>query len=682
VTAERRLVERLQRMVDFRRRLLLGGWVLVTSVLVARAAQIQVIQEPIWRERAENQQRKTEEIAAPRGVVLDRDGMELAVSRELYQVSLAPREIRDLEGVTAALTEALGLDEATVRTAVTVERAWRTLPGRYSPYVRETLRGLDGVYLTRTLDRFYPHDDLALGVLGRVREGEGRGGIEQRFDELLRGRPGRKVLARDNQGNPLPGQAVLISEPETGGAVVLTLDLDLQEISEGVLRRAIEETKALGGDLLITDPHSGDILAMASIREGQTPGLSAINTPYEPGSALKPITVAGLLELGLVSLDDSVDVGEGRWTVAGRTIADVGSKRGVISVARALQISSNVGIAKAAQVMDPADQYQILRDFGFGTATGLGLAGEVGGTLRHPDEWSLQSSVSLAIGYEIAVTPLQMAMAYGALANGGKLMEPRLVREIRDSGGRVTERYGPRVIRQVVSPDVTRQIADVLVDVVEDGTGTRARLATFAVAGKSGTTRAWSDGGYQKGDYFASFVGFFPAEDPQLVVLVMLDRPHADSYYGGALAAPVTKATMEAILAARQTPLDWGALARAARVGDHPLGSPGTGEGTAPSPGVRFAALSSGALARAPLSDTGLPEVASVADGASLETYFLTLPDVSGLPTRTAARRLHNLGLRVVWEGPGRVGTTFPRAGALLSPGDTVHLRPSGRGDG
>ena len=346
-----------------------------------------------------------------------------------------------------------------------------------------------------------------------------------------------------------------------------------------------------------------------------------------------------------------------------------------MTLAHALQISSNVGVAKAAGVMTPAVQYQILRDFGLGAPTGVGLAGEVKGTLRRPRDWSGQSAVSLAIGYEVSVTPLQMAMAYGALANGGRLMEPRLVKEIRDANGEVLVRYRPRVVRQVVSPAVTREIAHVLVSVVEDGTGTQAWLPTFSVAGKSGTTRAWSDGGYQAGDYFASFVGFFPAEDPQLVVLVKLDRPRG-TYYGGAAAAPVTRATMEAILAAQQTPLNRRALAQVARARDgaaFPDGPPRRGDRGA---AVSFASLTVPAGALPSTTATPWP-------GLGDPLVRVTVPDVLGLPARSAARRLHELGLRVMWEGSGAVSSTSPSPGSRLVPGDTVRLASAGRrGDG
>jgi cell division protein FtsI (penicillin-binding protein 3) len=687
MTATRRLAERTQSTLRIRRRVLLGGWIFGAVVLLARAGQIQIAQRAAWQAQAEGQHQSSEPIVAPRGRITDRDGMDLALSHEIYRVALAPREINDVEAVVDRVSRALGMDPSTVRRYAVEKRAWRQLPGKHTPKTAEALKGLRGVHLDRQLERFYPHGDLGVGVLGRVFEGSGRGGIEQRFEEVLRGTPGREVYAHDNQGRPLPGQKLVVETPREGGSIVLTLDLDLQEIGEEIIAAAVEENQALGGDLLITDPTTGDILAMASVREGNTGALSAINTPYEPGSTLKPITVAAILDRGLLALDDSIDIENGRWTVNGRELSDVGSGRGVISLARALQTSSNVGVAKAAQVLEPADQFQTLRDFGFGAPTGLGLAGEVAGTLRRPEDWSSQSPQSLAIGYEIGVTPLQMAMAYGAIANGGELMEPRLIREVRGGDGSVLQRFAPRAIRRVVSRQVTRDITSVLIDVVEDGTGTRARLASFAVAGKSGTARAWSEGGYKPGDYFASFVGFFPAEDPQLVVLVKLDRPRGTVYYGGALAAPVTKATMEAILAIRQTPLDSRALAHMAR-SSAPVAATGMeipGDGLSAEARPRFAALNAGPLGSTASDRSGFgaadpvdPDFAVRREGDGL----LTLPDLRGLSARLAARRLHSLGFRVLWDGPGTVGETVPGAGVRLAPGDTIRLRPARRGDG
>ena len=560
----RRRKRGMEQKLKVRRRLLLAGWLLSGGLIVVRATQIQIVQGSLWTEQAERQHRTSVEIAAVRGSVLDRSEVELATSREVFRVSVAPRELRDVDAVTRLLVETLGLDERIVRKATTSSKPWRVLPRTFPPSVREALDTIRGVYLEREHRRFYPQGDLARGLLGSVRDGKALGGVEQTYDEVLRGTVGQAVLARDPTGRPIPGESVIVEGPRGGGQVVLTLDVDLQEIGQQALTEAIRRTEARGGDLLITDPRTGDVLAMVSIHDGSTSALSAINTPYEPGSTIKPLTVAGLLQNRLMSLDDVVDTGSGSWTVAGRTIEDVNREHGPMTLARALQISSSVGVAKAAQAMSPAVQYQNLREFGLGAPTGIGLPGEVRGTLRRPERWSRQSPASLAIGYEISVTPLQMAMAYGALANGGLLMEPRLVKEFRDSRGKVTARFQPRIVRRAVSRRVALEVSAVLVDVVEDGTGTRARLGTFKVAGKSGTARVWADGAYQDGEYFASFVGFFPAEDPQLLVMVKLDRPQG-AYYGGSAAAPVTLATMEAILAAQQTPIDRWALAQVSR---------------------------------------------------------------------------------------------------------------------
>jgi len=665
--------------VTFRRRVLLTAWLTAGGIVVARASQIQVAQGATWKQQAEQQHRTSVQVAAPRGSVFDRSGVELALSREAFKVSVAPREIRDVEAVTRLLTETLGLDPKVVRDATTSPRPWRVLPKSYPPSVREALRDVRGLYLEREHRRFYPRGDLARGLLGLIRDGEAYGGVEQAFDESLRGTEGSAVLARDPLGQPIPGESVVVKQPEAGGHVVLTLDVDLQEIGRKALVEAVAETEAQGGDLVITDPRTGDILAMVSIQDGSTNALSAINTPYEPGSTLKPFTVAGLLENDLASLGDSVDTGTGHWTVEGRTVSDVHPEGGEMTLAHALEISSNVGVAKAAQVMSPAVQYQTLRDFGLGAPTGIELPGEGRGTLRRPERWSRQSQVSLAIGYEVSVTPLQMAMAYGALANGGRLMQPRLVKEVRDAQGRTVERFEPRMVRQVVSPAVTRSITEVLVNVVEDGTGTRARLGTFAVAGKSGTSRAWSDGGYQAGDYFASFVGFFPAEDPQLVVLVKLDRP-SGAYYGGATAAPVTRATLQAILAAQQTPLDRNALVHVARAQALPGGSQ-----TSPTAGLSELAATPVRFASLPTAEGSSPlgrldrEVGRFDRGAMREDAGITVPDVTGLSARAAVRRMHELGLRVRWEGSGPVTVTLPEAGSRLSPGDTVSLASRGR---
>lgn len=667
--------------MTLRRRVLLAAWLAAGLGLVARAAVVQVVQGDEWEGIAERQHRRSLEIPAARGSILDRDGTPLAVSHERIRVSVAPGEVADGEATADALVRALDLDRRRAERIVASSDPWVVLPGRYPPAVRETLAPLRGVYLEPVLERLRPHGDLAAGALGRTVEGRGAGGIEQAFDTLLAGRPGREIQARDHVGQPIPGESYLVQAPRAGGEVVLTLDLDLQEIGREALARAVDETGARGGDLLITDPRSGEILTMVSLREDGGSALTAIHSPYEPGSTLKPFTVAGLLARDLVSLRDTVDAEGGRWRAAGRTLADV-EPHDRISVGDALRVSSNIGIAKAASAYTPAQQYETLRDFGFGVPTGIELAGEASGTLRRPERWSRQSPVSLAIGYEVSVTPIQMAMAYGALANGGWLMEPRLVREVRGPDGARVESSSPRRVRRVIPEGVARRIGSALVDVVEDGTGTAARLSTFRVAGKSGTSRAYAtDGGYEEGGYFASFVGFFPADDPQLVVFVKLDRPEG-TYYGGATAAPVTRATLEAILAARRAPLDRSALVSLARRVDAPgtvrsarLASRAVRATTDPGEARRLTVASAADAGPVERVEGRRVEPRPVPSGAATEAVGpVPVPDVSGLPLRVAVRRLHSLGLRVRWDGAGTAGVTEPPAGARVEAGDTVRI--------
>jgi cell division protein FtsI (penicillin-binding protein 3) len=653
------------RSPEVRRRILLTGVLLSAALATGRAFQLGVVQGDSWLTRALDQQGDTLTLPAPRGTVFDRDGLPLAASREAFSVAIAPREIRDRAQVKALLAKHMGLSGAQAERYIDNGRRWIPLPGRVGPEVREALDGVPGIHFERVLTRFYPNGEFARELLGPVGlDGGAQGGLELELDTVLRGRGGLAVVRRDSRGRALPGAMLRAVEPTPGRDVYLTLDYDLQEIAEQALTEALERTGAAGGELLLTDPATGEVLAAVS-RAGSARARNwrAVTEPYEPGSTIKPFTVAALLRLQRARMTDSVFAEEGRYQIHGRSLTDVKSF-GWMTLEEALRQSSNIALAKMGARLAPHEHYLALRDFGFGSPTGVGYPSESGGRLRRPTGWSKQSPASLAIGYEMSVTPLQMAMAYGALANGGRLLEPRLVREVRSRDGRVERSLESRVVRQVISADVAEELRKVLVGAVEEGTGSAAALGPFAVAGKTGTARIAEGGRYRTGAYIASFAGYFPADNPQLVIIVKLDEPQG-RYYGGATAAPVTRATLEAALAARHTPIDRSAMARPAaspESGDFAVASAAWAAATVPVRAARRAVHLTGAAATLGTA---------AADSAVAP---LVVPDVAGMPMRDGVRRLHVAGFQVRLVGSGRVLRTVPAAGAEQLRGEVVRV--------
>lgn len=623
-----------------RRRLMLLGILVGVVGLTARALKLQVVDADMWQARAEEQHEKQSEIPAPRGTIYDRDGVPLAATSEAFRINIAPRDVTNRERLAKRLQTLTKLDQKAIRRALDTRKKWVVLPGRYDTSVRQALDSIPGVHFDPVQTRFYPRGQIAGDIIGVVNSaGQALSGVELEFDSILVGEPGIALVRRGSRGRAIPGAMVPAKEPKPGRDIYLTIDSDLQEIATEALRDAVQKTGSRGGDLLLADPRTGEILASASVRGLTADNWRAATEPYEPGSTLKPFTIATLLAEKRARLTDSVFAENGVYVNEGRTLRDVHAM-GWASVADALRESSNIALAKLSARVEPQLQYQYLRSFGFGSPTAVTYPSESSGLLRRPAQWSRFSQASLAIGYEISVTPLQMVLAYGALANGGVLMEPRLVREVRSRDARVAEQFEPRVVRRVIPERVAEDIREVLVDVVETGTGGEAALGPYAVAGKTGTARSFTAGRYESGSYTASFAGFFPAKSPQLVFLVKLDSPKG-AYYGGVAAAPVTRATLEAALAARSTVFDKRAVAAAAPPplrDDRLVAEDDAAAAHRPVTGPFIFALNAGAPARVKSS-----------------TAVSALPDVTGMTVRDAARQLHAHGYRVRVIGRGRV---------------------------
>lgn len=648
----------------YRRRLrvIVAGWILLALACGLRAGQLQLTEAEQWREIARDQNRARTEIPATRGGIHDRSGEPLALASHEFRGYLAPSETRSPAEAASAVARVLGLGPSQERRLRSRDAGWVALPRRVSAEERDRLQAAvrRGLHFERLSSRVFPQGPLARPLLGSI-DGDGRGssGLELALDSLLRGEPGAALARKDARGRTYRLPDAQLSAPRPGRDVRLTLDADLQRIAEDALERALRETGASGGDVLMLDPQTGEILAVASRRAGDRGVLAAFTSPYEPGSTLKPFLLASLLAEGRVELDERIDTEGGTLRRHGRVIRDV-HPRDTLTASEVVRHSSNVGAIKLAGRLEPGLQYSFLRDFGFGTPTGIGFPAESGGMLRRPERWSALSQASLAMGYEISVTSLQLAAAYGALANDGVLMRPYLVREVRNADGEVVHRRRPEPMRRVVRREVADAVDAVLSRVVDGGTGSRAALATLPVAGKTGTARVAAGGRYEDGRYGASFVGYTPVGDPSLVVLTKLNDPQGD-YYGGLTAAPISRSTLQAALATRGVELP---VARPAPGGAEVSWG---GAGEVPRDDGPFVFAVSGSAPTAAAEGTGV--------GTEPEARVRTLPDLRGLSLRTAVGRLHELGLRPRVEADGPVAGQDPAPGTRLEVGSRVVLR-------
>lgn len=643
----------------FRCRILCGLVVVGGLLMVVRSFQLQVIQGSQWHALAISQTTERTELPATRGGLYDRNMRPLTIAQDKYRAFYAAAEIEDVEHTLGVLRGLLNLDTRDITRLRSATSGWKSL-GQVSGRVRDQIDKAvqHGIHFEAVSARIYPEGPLATALLGAVdSDGRGLSGLELVFDNLLAGTPGEQLNRRDAHGGlyPIPQAGTVPARP--GHDIILTIDADLQEIAEASLARALLETGASGGDVILADPATGEILALASRSAESKFAIPAFTNPYEPGSTAKMILLATLLQENLAQLDESIDVEGGIYRTAYRTITDV-HKYDSLSVAEVILHSSNIGAAKLAERIEPGLQYSYLRDFGFGTPTGIQTPSESAGLLRRPADWSLLSQQSLAYGYEMTVTSIQLVAAYGALANGGVLMRPTLIREIRAADGRIKFKSEPRAVRRIIDQRIADQITDVLTEVVKDGgTGDEAALQTIDIAGKTGTSRISTNGSYGTGRYIASFVGYVPADDPQLVVLAKLDDPKS-TIYGGSAAAPVSRTVMQAIMAAEESGFLSGQLVRrSVSRYDWSPSIPPAGMDQSP---YRFAATNVVQVDRPP----------------RLQFDEVVVPDVQGRALRIAVALLHEAGLEVELddEVSERVRSSQPAAGSFVVPGATVLL--------
>ncbi len=538
---------------------------------------LQLFQRTELTERAERQQEQLVKLEAKRGTIYDRMGRELAVSLDVDSVYGVPSQVDNPRETAQQLSRILNENPHVLERKLEGGKHFVWLSRKVEPARARKVKELDSseIGLRSESKRFYPKKNLAGPVLGFTGlDNEGLEGLELEYDKELRGLRGWVLAEKDAMGRTVfpGGPGLQYKLPKPGHDIVLTLDEVIQHIVEKELNSAIGSARAKGGVCIVMNPKTGEVLALAVRENGRSSQVFNPNEPrrskpeewrnrtvtdaFEPGSIFKPILAAAALEERVVHPLERFDCSAGKIEVADRVINDAHT-HGVLSFTDVIAQSSNVGTIKVALRLGKERFSRHIKAFGFGRKTGVDLPGEISGLVKDQRLWSGVSIGSIAIGQEIGVTPIQMAAAYSALANGGMLMRPYLVAEIVDRDGREGRKFQPQPVGRAASEQTCGKLNGILRRVVEAGTGEKARPAGYTAAGKTGTAQKIDQktGLYSKKDYVSSFVGFTPVHDPKLVILVMVDSPEG-VIYGGSVAAPVFKAVAEQSLAYLQVPPD------------------------------------------------------------------------------------------------------------------------------
>jgi cell division protein FtsI (penicillin-binding protein 3) len=521
------------------------------TAIFVRLTVLQVSQAASFRDRALDQRLRTVELPAVRGQILDRNGEPLAISLEARDVYADPRYVDDPWATAVALAPLLEVETGELVELLTRDTTFVYLARQVDRDLADRIEGLGlaGVGFLDTSRRYYPAGSLAAQVLGFVGiDGEGLSGLEVRYEDLLAGEAGERTLEIDPRGQPIVGGVDVGRSPTAGSAVQTTIDREFQFTAEQALAEAVRMNRARGGTVIVMDPSNGDILAMASApsfdpndfdaSSRTTYRNRAVTDAFEPGSTNKVITAAAAVDRHVVGLRREISV-PWQMDVEEFTIHDA-HEHGIqrMTIGDIIAESSNIGTVMVARRLGESAMASYLSRFGLGRSTGIGFPGESSGILPPPYDWTQTSLATIAYGQGIAATPLQMAAVYAAIANDGRWIQPRLVLGTR-APDRTFEAAPDAPTRRAVSAKTAKIVTRMLAHAVAEGTGTNATIAGYEIAGKTGTARIPLPDrpGYYEGQYVASFIGFLPASDPQVVIAAILDRPVTD--YGGIAAAPL-----------------------------------------------------------------------------------------------------------------------------------------------
>lgn len=682
-----------------------GGVIGVWAVIVgARLVQLQVYQADALREFAEKQQQRTIETTPRRGRILDRNGNELASSIEVQSVYVSPKTIDNPDQYAEPLARALHMEKDVVLQRLKSTKSFVALKRKVEPEearaveaflkeieARDPKRKPNWLQFVNEMKRQYPQNLLGAQLIGFVNsEEQGQAGVERSFEKHLIGRSGKVMVELDARRTPFNTTE---QAPEVGQSLILTVDMRIQYQVERILAAAVKSSGAKGGTVVVIQPSTGEILAMASSTG------DAVNAPiedekemleryrargvmdhYEPGSAFKIITYAAALEEKLISPGQRIDCQGGSITVNGHTVLD-GGRYGAMTAEEALGVSSNVAAIKIGKQLGRERFLKYVDRFGFGRSTNAGLPGESAGGVG---QWSDALLGALPMGYSVNVTPLQLCAATAAVANDGVYIQPRIAsRIVSSTGDLLLDVKGEK--RRVVSVQTAREMRRMLQSVVEKGTGKEARVAGFTTAGKTGTAKKVDrkTGRYSESKYYGTFAGFAPAvKTPEIAVVVMMDEPPFGRHHGGQAAAPVFRQVVEAVLPILGVAPDAPGNAPEAQIAgntipeeadpfDGPSSASAAAERRLAETGPMTAAVVPGAAPAAkPVSSTPVTAVVSVGDGPRM-------PDLRGQGLRSALAKCAELGLKLDASGFGVVTAQMPAPGTPVGPGTVCQVKMS-----
>jgi cell division protein FtsI (penicillin-binding protein 3) len=695
-------------------------WFLAISF---RLVWLQVVDYGDFAQRAARQQQRSIDVAPVRGNIYDRNGNELAMTVSVDSFFAVPAEVPDIHAVSGTLGRVLHIDPQEIENRMRSSRAFAWVARKVDASSSARIRALNlkGIYFQKESKRFYPKRELAAQVLGYVGlDDEGLGGVERQFDARLTGKPGKMLISMDAKRRWF---GRVEKDPEPGENVVLTLDEKIQYIADHELATAMAATHAEAGSIVVQNPHTGEILALAN-----SPGFNpnafntadpnsrknrAVSDIYEPGSTFKIVTLAAALEEKLTNPDEVVDCQMGSIVVNGRLIHDH-KPYGALTISQVLQNSSDVGAIKIALRLGEERFDRYIRAFGFGSQTGIELPGETRGLTKPASRWSKVSIGAISMGQEIGVSPMQLISMASTIANDGVSVPPRIVAGVTPP--RSTPQliaFHPAVGRRVISTMTAAQMKRMMEGVVLRGTGVNAILDGYSSAGKTGTAQKTdpATGRYSKSHYIASFTGFAPVNNPAVSVLVVLDSPVVGSHEGGWAAAPVFSRVTQQVLGylnvphdielqdedrrrrilrahAKDTDLREAAPDYIAQEDSHTPAPPQTG---APQNGAlekttlvpASSPTVSGEPSAVATKPSGPPAPALVASAVPPPRGTVVLdvggsvivPDFHGKALRSALEEAESAGIELEVSGSGVGREQSPAAGAKISPGGRVAVR-------